>query len=592
MIGKRIATILSAGILMLGALTACGNTADDIPETVPAEETAEETGSAEVILTEGQTPKFKLVRAEDANDATVDVVIGFRKQLEEMTGIRFEFGTDWTKKGTEVDETTPEILVGITNRAASVSSAEGLNALQYRIDVQGNKIVILGINQISLEAAVEHVFKNNMITLNADGNFVLSGYPVTAEATLGNDEVPPYLYGNIEIFESSGGTYVMKATETNADQYKEYLTYLEAAGFKLYTDNQIKDNLFATYISDNLQVNAYYIEPNHTARVVWEPRGVLPILEEDNKYEEKTTTTLTSIDLETVIVREGASHVIRLADGTFFIVDGGFADNDGVEAEKLYDVLVKQTPEGEKPVIAAWFMSHCHGDHIGTFNDFAIRYHDKTVVESFIYNFPTDEEIAASDSPYMLDDSLPRYTMFRKVVADYYSDVPVIKPHTGNEIYVKNLKMEILYTHEDLYPRSIVDYGMNANTVLFKSTIEGQTMLWMGDLQTNGGMLAIEQFGDYLQSDMLQVGHHGYGGSGFVELYQIVDPTYVIWPVCWEDYFSTRNSDYNKWLLDSEKVKQVIVSGFGTSTVTLPYEADDTVEKYPERRSKNPEYWN
>lgn len=577
---------------MLGALTACGNTADDIPETVPAEETAEETGSAEVILTEGQTPKFKLVRAEDANDATVDVVIGFRKQLEEMTGIRFEFGTDWTKKGTEVDETTPEILVGITNRAASVSSAEGLNALQYRIDVQGNKIVILGINQISLEAAVEHVFKNNMITLNADGNFVLSGYPVTAEATLGNDEVPPYLYGNIEIFESSGGTYVMKATETNADQYKEYLTYLEAAGFKLYTDNQIKDNLFATYISDNLQVNAYYIEPNHTARVVWEPRGVLPILEEDNKYEEKTTTTLTSIDLETVIVREGASHVIRLADGTFFIVDGGFADNDGVEAEKLYDVLVKQTPEGEKPVIAAWFMSHCHGDHIGTFNDFAIRYHDKTVVESFIYNFPTDEEIAASDSPYMLDDSLPRYTMFCKVIADYYSDVPVIKPHTGNVIYVKNMKMEILGTLEDCYPMSIVNYGMNYSTTLFKSTIEGQTMLWMGDLQTNGGMLAIEQFGDYLQSDILQVGHHGYGGSGFVELYQIVDPTYVIWPVCWEDYFSTRNSDYNKWLLDSEKVKQVIVSGFGTSTVTLPYEADDTVEKYPERRSKNPEYWN
>jgi len=213
-------------------------------------------------------------------------------------------------------------------------------------------------------------------------------------------------------------------------------------------------------------------------------------------------------------------------------------------------------------------------------------------VESFIYNFPKDEEIAASDSPYMLDDSLPRYTMFRKVMADYYSDVPVIKPHTGNVFYIKNMKMEILGTLEDMYPKSIMDYGMNASTTLFKSTIEGQTMLWMGDLQTNGGMLAIEQFGDYLQSDMLQVGHHGYGGSGFTELYQLVDPTYVIWPVCWEDYFSTRTSDYNKWLLDSEKVKHIIVSGFGTSTITLPYEAAPGVEKYPERRSKNPEYWN
>ncbi len=593
MIAKRIVSFILAGILALGALTSCGK---DVPETPPetadpAAETEVQSENASVILTEGQTAKFKLIRSEESTDAMVDVIIEFRKQLEEMTGVRFEFGTDWTKRGSEVDETTPEILVGITNRSASTAAAEGLNALQYRIDVKGNKIVILGNNQISLEAAVEHIFKNNMITLNKDGNFELSGYPVDAQAALADNQVPPYLYGNLEIFESSEGTQIMKATDTNAEQYKEYLTCLEAAGFKLYTENQIGDNLFRTYITDTLQVNVYYIEPNHTARVVWEPRGYLPGLEADNKYETTTTTTLSSINLETVKVAEGASHVIRLADGTFFVVDGGFADDNGVEAKKLFEVLKKQTPEGEKPVIAAWFMSHCHGDHIGTFNDFAIRYHDEVVVESFIYNFPKDEEIAASDSSYMLDDSLPRYTTFRKVMAEYYSDVPVIKPHTGNVFYIKNMKMEILGTLEDCYPNSIVNYGMNYSTTLFKSTIEGQTMLWMGDLQTNAGMLAIEQFGDYLQSDILQVGHHGYGGSGFVELYQIVNPTYVIWPVCWGDFFSTSESDYNKWFLNSEKVKHVIVSGFGTSTLTLPYESAEGIQKYPDRRWKNPEYW-
>ncbi|MBQ2725305.1 MAG: hypothetical protein IJF78_06350 [Clostridia bacterium] len=591
MLVKKIISVLAAGLLLSGMLTACGETETAETTGDTAADTAQNVEAVPVILTEGQTAKFKIVRAEDANDAVVDAAIDFRKSLTELTGVNFEFGTDWTKKGTEVDETQPEILLGVTNRAASQAAAGELNAIQYRIDAVGNKIVICGINQMSMEAAVEHVFKNNMITLDANGCFVFSGFPVTAEVQFGDGQVPTYLYGNVEVFESSGGTYVMKATDTTADQYREYLGYLEAAGFTLYTDNQIKDNLFATYVSDQLQVNAYYIAPNNTARVIWEPRGVLPILEADNKYEEKTTTTLTSINLETVKVNEGASHVIRLADGTFFIVDGGFADDNGVEAEKLYEVLVKQTPEGEKPVIAAWFMSHCHGDHIGTFNDFAIRYHDKTVVESFIYNFPKDEEIAASDSPYMLDDSLPRYTMFRKVIADYYSDVPVIKPHTGNVIYVKNMKMEILGTLEDCYPMSIVNYGMNYSTTLFKSTIEGQTMLWLGDLQTNAGMLAIEQFGDYLQSDMMQVGHHGYGGSGFVELYQTIDPTYVIWPVCWGDFFSTSGSDYNQWFLNSEKVKHVMVSGFGTNTITLPYESEEGIQKYPDRRWKNPEYW-
>ena len=210
---------------MLGALASCGKQNENDAETVPESETTAQAEAAEVILTEGKTPKFKLIRSEEATDAAVDVVIEFRKQLEEMTGIRFDFGTDWTKKGTEVDETTPEILVGLTNRSASASAAEGMNALQYKIDVQGNKIVILGSNHVSLKAAVEHVFKNSMITLNADGNFVLSGYPVSGEATFSDNEVPPYLYGNVEFFESSGGTYVMKATGTSADQYKEYFYY-------------------------------------------------------------------------------------------------------------------------------------------------------------------------------------------------------------------------------------------------------------------------------------------------------------------------------------------------------------------------------
>lgn len=588
---KKLFAVLTAALLLSGMFAACGETevSDTTGET--SAESAPAVEAEPIVLTEGQKAKFKIIRAEEAATGVVDTAIEFRKSLTELTGVNFEFGTDWTKRGAEVDESQAEILIGVTNRSASQKASEGLNAMQFRIEAVDNKIVICGTNQMSLEAAVDYVFKNKMITLNENGSFVLSGFPVEGEVQLGEGQVPSYLYGDVELFESSGGTCVMKATATNAEQYKEYLGYLEAAGFELYAENKINDNLFATYITDKTQVNAYFIEANKTARVVWEPRSVLPAPEADNKYEEKTTTTLTSINLETVKVNEGASHIIRLADGTFVIFDGGFADDNGVEAKKLYDVLVKQTPEGEKPVIAAWIMSHCHGDHIGTFNDFAIRYHDDTIVESFIYNFPKEEEIANSDSAYMLDETLSRYTLFKKNLENYYSDVPVYKPHTGNVFYIKNMKVEILQTLEDLYPMSIVNYGMNSSTTLYKTTIEGQTMLWLGDLQTNAGYIAIEQFGSYLQSDMMQVGHHGYGGSGFVELYQTINPTYVIWPVCWGDYFSTSESDYNQWFLKSEKVKHVIVSGFGTNTMTLPYESAEGIQKSPDRRWKNPEYW-
>lgn len=62
------------------------------------------------------------------------------------------------------------------------------------------------------------------------------------------------------------------------------------------------------------------------------------------------------------------SYVIRLADGTFIVVDGGYATNR--EADGLYELLMANTADGKQPVISAWFITHLHYDHYGCLKKF------------------------------------------------------------------------------------------------------------------------------------------------------------------------------------------------------------------------------
>ena len=408
--------------------------------------------------------------------------------------------------------------------------------------------------------------------------------------------IPAYPCENAEFYESSDGTVVMKIHDTTVESWKTYCKTLEDAGFALYTDNTIGNNLFATYTNNELTVNTYYIDSNKITRVVWEPKGALPALAKDNVYESKMDTLLTGIKLETIVFAEGMSYALRLCDGSFILFDGGVSDEGGIECGKMYDLLKKQAPAGEKIVIAAWLFSHCHGDHIGLVSDFMKKYHDEIEIEAFVYNFPKDEEILASDSKYMLDDSNIRWNAFRKTRVMYFPDVPVIKPHTGNKLHIRNATFEIYGTLEDLYPETIATKGgMNASSVLYKMEIGGQTTMWLGDSAEITGDVAIEQFGDLLKSDLMQIAHHGYNG-GTVRFYERIDPTYCLYPIPMCSYAGNAQAERNKWFMEvSGNVKLVMATCFGTYTIKLPFSVPDgKYDRIPANMGEgwtNPEYF-
>lgn len=403
--------------------------------------------------------------------------------------------------------------------------------------------------------------------------------------------IPEYTYGTTEaVYHSSGSTVVIKAKETTEADYRAYMSDLLKSGFTVYAETVIAGNLFTTLASEDITVNFYYIPKTGVTRVVYEDKAALYPL--TDAYEDKGVPCLiTSMKGETCVAREGMGFIIRLRDGSFVIIDGGMGDPDSVDSDKLMNILREQTPAGEKPVVAAWLFTHLHGDHIGVFNCFSLDHHADIELQSIYCNFPKDEETALSDSPYMLDDSIYRYNQFRKNLTELYPDVPVIRPHTGNRFMIRNAQFEVLSTLEDIVPKTIIDGGMNECSVLYRMTLEGQTVLWTGDIAFIATDVAIEQFGNYLKADILQMAHHGVNGT--IPFYSLIDPTYVFEPL-WpgeNEFEKMMSREQNQWLVQSPNVRQIINTGYGTWTVPMPYDpADGTFDRVPDEHTKNPTY--
>ena len=399
----------------------------------------------------------------------------------------------------------------------------------------------------------------------------------------------PHFGAHTGTFESSGGTVITRFEQTGETDFEDYLALLLQQGFRVYDENTIDGNRFATLCSENTTVSVSWFSRTGTLRVIAEPRGALCPLEDPHKA--TCDTLLTGMKGETCVAAEGMGYIIRLADGSFCIIDGGMGDPDHADSDKLMNILLSQKPVGaEKPVIAAWIFTHLHGDHIGVFNCFSLDHHDDVVLERLYFNFPKEEETAASDSPYMLDDTIYRYTQFKRNLAEYYADVPVVKLHSGNRFAVRNALFEVLYVYDDLYPQTIFDGGMNESSLLIRMTVDGQRVLWTGDFAFLAADLVLREYETALSADILQMAHHGWNGTP--ALYAAVDPTYVLLPVSFGvDMNKMLSSPQNAWLRESAKVRQFIVTACGTWTVRLPYDpATGTFERIPSPDTVYPAY--
>ncbi len=358
-----------------------------------------------------------------------------------------------------------------------------------------------------------------------------------------------------EIYYVNNKAVLYKYKYIGCNTYKDYCNLLKEKGFThIKYDNSVYDvNAFLK--NDNL-IFTYYLEKEKLLRIVCEPNAVLP----DDVQLENGFCELYQLSLDQKEVDCGMSYVIKLCDGSFFIIDGGYFSKG--ECDRLYNFLSGHS-NGEI-IIAGWFCSHAHEDHFGCFMNFVEKYSNRVKIEKLYYNFPCMYILASGNWKAKDIASTER---FYEIINEYLPDIPHIKLHTGQKFNVRNIQINVLATHEDLYPNKFKNF--NDTSTVIRINVNGKSLMFLGDTGYEMSNILIHSYGKNLKSDIVQVAHHGFNG-GKKKVYQLVDAVTVLWPTA--DYVFNENLKRraNKYLFKKSKTaREHIISGYGTKSIIL-----------------------
>ena len=360
-----------------------------------------------------------------------------------------------------------------------------------------------------------------------------------------------------------------------------YIAALKEAGFAMREAGNTPERRFAALEKDG---DGVFV--NH-----YPATSELSVVSEKNtayfRYFDECGSAVVPAQITQIALEDfGMSYAVRLEDGRYIVIDGGWENEP--DADKLMACLKRGTVR-EKPVIAAWIMTHPHVDHYRCFLVFIKKYASDVVIEKMLYTFPGLEEIRAgkgfSVGEPILDEGgeaagLPRF--FKAVSA---LGVPVYAPHTGQHYRIGGAMCDILASpDDDVWRRSEGGGDLNCDSLVIRMTLSSQVILWCADALFDP-MRLTARYGKALKADILQIPHHGFNG-GTPDGYECIKPEVCFIPVsdqnCYIDF--CRQLDNSGYMIHNLGIRELI-PGSTERTVTLPYHAPwyaarDNEEKY------------
>lgn len=371
-------------------------------------------------------------------------------------------------------------------------------------------------------------------------------------------DLPLYTYANFVEHRNMGGAEMLMFSQalTNAGYY-QYGTLLEEVGFTCYAENEIEENLFSTWVRDEVVLTAIYINDYTKVHLIAEENVSLPGLPEENVYEEWDIDNLAvqiSADYDGQ-TSNGMCYIYRLCDGSFIIVDSAFRQESC--ADVIYDTLCRLAPNPDNIVIAAWFLTHAHGDHIGGFSAFSDKYAERVTLEQVIYNYPSVRSFTD------LDVTTNHIINTENALANY-EDVKVIEAHPGQRFYIRDAEIEMLFTWELLVEP--VGY-FNDTSLVFTIDLGGERIMQLGDCGPETSQVVLYLYGKSLKSDIVQVAHHGFKGASAL-LYKRIDADVALWPTVDQSYKSYKDKQNNQPL---KEVEEIYLAERLVTVIPLPY---------------------
>lgn len=436
---------------------------------------------------------------------------------------------------------TAEILIGQLNRdECKIPKLEDQEAY-WCVKKVGKDIVINGSTPSALKAAMDYFmtlcsYDKETSTFSVAGKLdeehIMKGY--FREGWL-LTEIPSYWGGQELSAVYDCGTTVtdsarnedkclmQSALDTTEKEVADYVKLLEENGFKKISKNTMENNVFYRYTNDECKVSVNYFANEGVTDVIWDGSSIA-LNDVSYTYEpkegERTEMYLyglyrryydDSTKNDSIAIRGGLAMVIKCADNSVIVIDGGDSDIqlDYEKQAEFLDFLYEVTGQskGEKIRISAWYITHGHGDHANGVAAFLTNFGSNVNLERLLVNLPDKDKVEVSD--VVVNNIGKGVSSFK------YAET---KLHTGDVLQIADVKMEVIYTHEDLATKSAIwagdgsaDSSNDASTVIKLTTSDGMSLLMTGDMNYTTCAAIEKNFTtETLKSTLALIPHHLY----------------------------------------------------------------------------------
>lgn len=305
-----------------------------------------------------------------------------------------------------------------------------------------------------------------------------------------------------------------------ADGYRELL---QSEGFQKMDGCRFADSTFAVFQKGDTILHTAHYPATGILKIV-ATRGEKYAVYTPEQGARFWTPSITQIGRKGALQRApGMSYIIRNADGSYMIIDGGPYDAEDVD--HLMTFLRVHQPKAGKPVIALWLFTHPHSDHMNLALAFWDKYHEEIDLRAVAFNFPNMDHTALGwENPDIVTNY--RKTVLEKMAA-YFPEAERLTPHAGDRYVMDGYVIETLPTYEDMYPDAFGHINYFSLSWMVRS--EHKNILLMGDCGRRLSALIAKTCREDLKCDILQICHHGNHGAT-MELYQYADPDICLWP--------------------------------------------------------------
>lgn len=452
--------------------------------------------------------------------------------------------------------------------------------------MKNKKMIMIGIGVLlvflMLGACFALVFEigRNEKTLNRSEE---GAYTTFAEFTSTDifKDVPALLAEGTKIgsaYEYGDKHYTIDVNGTTYSDYQEYLKLLQEAGYEKHSDNgeEGMDGYVytASFTKGESILNVYHITKYEKTYI---STGKNAVLSDHLVYSEKYMEGV-SADAKTKVHMlelsdNGNSFVIQLKNGHFVVEDGGTEP----DAPYLIDYLESLTPEGQKPVIEAWFMTHAHIDHYGALKKIMLtpELADRIYVEGVYFVDPsasvkeyfTKSEGNVSQAAWYIINSANNFKKQDGSKSEFY------RPSLGQRYYFADITIDIPFTMDQITMDAYYSTDFNDTSMWLMHNIEGQRFLHAGDAGTTSTKMAMGFYDkEYFELDVFSVLHHGINVFDYFTDYCTVKTLLYTNREVGSLYTDTQYARLEENAHLQKAVVESVAHGDGTVIMTFPYE--------------------